>query len=97
NLSLTKISNDQLSEEAADESNMSFKYEGICNFEYNFDENIMENENAFSNENDTEEEENTVNFLSIISYFPSQETSTKKTLKPNAIQKKKKIGLLIVG
>ncbi|CAG8523715.1 9845_t:CDS:1, partial [Dentiscutata erythropus] len=53
------MSNDQLSEGAADESNMSFEYEGICNFKYNFDENIIENKNVFSEENDTEEEKNT--------------------------------------
>ncbi|CAG8517499.1 8447_t:CDS:2 [Cetraspora pellucida] len=64
--------------EVNDKNNMSFEYEGINNFEHNFDDNYINNENVFSDENDNYDEGdyhtdnnegNTVNFLPITSYF----------------------------
>ncbi|CAG8797530.1 19404_t:CDS:2 [Cetraspora pellucida] len=85
--------------EVNNENNMSFEYEGINNFEHNFDNNHINNENVFRDKNDNynegdyhtdDDKGNTVNFLPITSYFsPTSpiETSKKKT-KTNIIHKK---------
>ncbi|CAG8534675.1 113_t:CDS:1 [Dentiscutata erythropus] len=79
------MSSNQLFEKDADENNISFEYDRIYNFDFNFNKNI-EDRNSFSdknvnyNEDDdyiSEKEKNTVNFLPIISYFLLQGTLTK--------------------